>query len=171
MIGTLTHTSRYLLLVLVTMSLIACGFQLRGNVTVPDRLKVITLTSDSGSDSFDRALRIALSRAGIMIIDQANATPDTLNVKINAIASSDTELARDANNDISQLQRRLSAYYFIRQADGKSLYGPRTITTTQTLANQNAEESAKISYNQAQTESMHQALANQLLYDLSYAPL
>ena len=171
MIGTLTHTSRYLLLVLVTMSLIACGFQLRGNVTVPDRLKVVTLTSDSGSDSFDRALRIALSRAGIMIIDQANATPDTLNVKINAIASSDTELARDANNDISQLQRHLSAYYFIRQADGKSLYGPRTITTTQTLANQNAEESAKISYNQAQTESMHQALANQLLYDLSYAPL
>lgn len=171
MVGTLAHTSRYFLLVLLAMSLVACGFQLRGNVTVPDRLKVITLTSESGSDSFDRSLRLALSKAGIVVIDRASAMPGTLNLKINPINSSDTELARDADNKVSQLQRRLSAYYFIRQADGKSLYGPRTITTTQTLANQNAEESAKISYNQAQTESMHQALANQLLYDLSYAPL
>jgi LPS-assembly lipoprotein len=171
MIATLTQTTRLFLLALLTMTIVACGFHLRGDVTIPARLKTLTLTTESGSDSFDRSLKIALSKAGIVVVDQANATKDTLNLKINAITSTDTELARDGNNDVSQIQRRLSGHYFIRQSDGKSLYGPRTITTTKTLTNQNAEESAKLSYNRAQTEAMSEDLANQLIYDLGYAPL
>lgn len=167
---TLTQTIRLFLLALLTMSIVACGFHLRGDASVPNKLKVLTLTSESGSDSFDRALRIALNKAGVVIVEKNSATKDTLNLKINAITSNDTELARDANNDLSQLQRRLTSHYFIRQADGKSVYGPRTITTAKTLTNQNAEESAKKSYNQAQAESMNEDLARQLIYDLNYAP-
>ncbi|MCW4628003.1 MULTISPECIES: hypothetical protein [Marinomonas] len=167
---TLTQTIRLFLLALLTMSVVACGFHLRGNGSVPSKLKVLTLTSESGSDSFDRALRIALGKANVVILDKNKATKDTLDLKINSITTSDTELARDGNNDVSQIQRRLSSAYFIRQADGKSVYGPRTITTTKTLTNQNAEESAKISYNQAQAESMSEDLAKQLIYDLTYAP-
>ena len=170
MIAALTQTTRLLLLALLTMSIVACGFHLRGQTNIPAKLKVITLTSESGSDSFDRALRIALTKAGVVIVDKNSANKDTLNLKINAITKTDIELARDADNDLSQLQRRLSSHYFVRQADGKSLYGPRTINTTKTLTNQNAEESAKLSYNQAQEESMNEDLANQLVYDLSYAP-
>jgi LPS-assembly lipoprotein len=153
------------------MSIVACGFQLRGQANMPAKLKKITLTSESGSDSFDRSLRIALTKAGVVIIDKANANKNTFNLKINPITKVDIELARDMDNDLSQLQRRLTSHYFVRQADGKSVYGPRTISTTQTLTNQNAEESAKISYNQAQEDSMNEDLANRLVYDLSYAPL
>ncbi|WP_111638621.1 LPS-assembly lipoprotein LptE [Marinomonas shanghaiensis] len=166
----LTHITRLFLLALLTMSIVACGFHLRGNGSVPSQLKVLTLTSESGSDSFDRALRIELSKAGIVILDKNKATKETLNLKINSITTADTELARDGNNDVSQIQRRLSSAYFIRQADGKSVYGPRTITTAKTLTNQNAEESAKMSYNQAQEESLNEDLARQLIYDLNYAP-
>ena len=171
MIAALTQTSRLLLLALLTMSLVACGFQLRGQASMPAKLKKITLTSESGSDSFDRSLRIALAKADVVIINKANATKDTFNLKINPITKFDTELARDMDNDLSQLQRRLTSHYFVRQADGKSVYGPRTISTTKTLTNQNAEESAKTSYNQAQEDSMNEELANQLVNDLSYAPL
>lgn len=171
MIAALTQTTRLVLLALLTMSIVACGFQLRGETNIPARLKVITLTSESGSDSFDRSLRIAFNKAGVMVIDKVYADKNTLNLKINPIKSKDTELARDADNDLSQVQRRLSSNYFIRQADGKAVYGPRTISTTKTLTNQNAEESAKLSYNQDQTERMNEELANQLIYDLGYAPL
>lgn len=171
MIAAFTKTTRLLLLALLTMSVVACGFQLRGQVDMPARLKVLTLTSNSGSDAFDRSLRIALSRAGVTIINEADATNETYNLKVNPISSADIELARNSSNDVSQIQRRLTSNYFIRQADGKSVYGPRTISTTKTLTNQDGEESAKLSYNKDQTESMNEDLATQLTYDLAYAPL
>ncbi|ETI62407.1 LPS-assembly lipoprotein LptE [Marinomonas profundimaris] len=171
MTATLIQTTRLLLLALLAMSIVACGFHLRGEVNVPSRLKTLTLTSDSGSDSFDQSLRIALTKAGVVIINKANANKSTLELKINKITSSDIELARNASNDVSQIQRTLSSHYFIRQADGKSLFGPRAISTNKTLTNQDAEESAKLSYNTTQTDIMNEALASQLLYDLSYAPL
>jgi len=171
MIATLTQTTRLVLLALLTMSIVACGFHLRGQVDLPASLKVLTLTSNSGSEDFDRSLRIALTRAGVTIIDEADATEATYNLKINPISTSDTELARNTSNDVSQIQRRLISKYFIRKADGKAVYGPRTISTTRTLANQDAEESAKLSYNKDQMQSMSEDLANQLTYDLNYAPL
>jgi LPS-assembly lipoprotein len=171
MTATLTQTTRLLLLALLTISIVACGFHLRGEVNIPTRLQTLTLTSDSGSNSFDQSLRIALTKAGVVIVDKANAPSGTLELKINSISSSDIELARNSSNDVSQIQRTLSSHYFIRQADGKSLFGPRTVNTNKTLTNQDAEESAKLSYNTAQTESMNEDLANQLIYDLSYAPL
>ena len=167
----LTQTTRLVLLALLTISIVACGFHLRGEANIPERLKTITLTSESGSDNFDRSLRLALNKAGVMVIDKVYADKNVLNLKINAIKTEDTELARDSNNDVSQIQRRLSSNYFIRQADGKSLYGPKTVSTVKTLTNQNAEESAKLSYNQAQLESMSDDLAKQLVYDLSYTKL
>lgn len=171
MIAALTQTTRLFLLALLTMSIAACGFHLRGQADIPAPLKVLTLTSNSGSDAFDRSLRIALSKAGVTIISEADATNETYNLKVNPIISADIELARNSSNDVSQIQRRLTSHYFIRKSDGKSVYGPRTISTTKTLTNQDAEESAKVSYNQNQTESMNEDLATQLTYDLGYAPL
>ncbi|MFT6656034.1 MAG: LPS-assembly lipoprotein, partial [Marinomonas primoryensis] len=105
MTATLTQTTRLFLLALLTMSIVACGFHLRGEVNIPARLKTLVVTSDSGSDSFDQSLRIALKKTGVVIIDKTNATKGTLELKINPITSSDTELARNSSNDVSQIQR------------------------------------------------------------------
>jgi LPS-assembly lipoprotein len=153
------------------MSVTACGFHLRGQVDLPTSLQTLTLTSESGSDEFDRALRIALTQAGVIVISQSNATTDTLNLKVNKIESSDIELAHDSSNDVSQLQRRLSSHYFIRKADGKSVYGPRQISTSKVLTNQNDSASTVSSYNSSQAKDMYTDLADQLLSDLNYAPL
>ncbi|MBJ7539940.1 LPS-assembly lipoprotein LptE [Marinomonas transparens] len=171
MTGSFTQTTRLLFLAFVTMSMVACGFHLRGQINIPTALKTLILNSQSGSDSFDRALRIALTRAGVTLVNKADATEGILELKVNAISSSDTTLARNSSNDVTQIQRRLSSNYFVRQADGKALYGPRNISTSKTLANQNAEESTKAAYNKEQTEAMGEDLANQLIYDLGYAPL
>ncbi|MEP0071458.1 MAG: hypothetical protein ABJE79_02045 [Marinomonas sp.] len=169
--ATFTYSTRLLLLALLAMTITACGFHLRGQVDLPTSLKTLTLTSESGSDEFDRALRIALVKAGVVIVEESNANESTLNLKVNKIIASDIDLAYDSSNDVTQVQRRLSSYYFIRQADGKSLYGPRQISTSRVLENQNSSASTALSYNTSQIKAMYTDLAAQLVSDLNYAPL
>ncbi|MEL0612733.1 LPS assembly lipoprotein LptE [Marinomonas arenicola] len=171
MLVSFNKTTRYFFLALIAMSVTACGFHLRGQVAIPQALKTITLTSDAKSNTFNTSLRIALSRAGVTVIDPKDAGDDVLELKVNAITTSDTVLARNSSNDITQIERRMSTSYFIRQEDGKSLYGPRTVSTSKTLSNQNSEESTKAAYNKSKEEDMSEELANQLIYDLGYAPL
>lgn len=171
MITSFNKTTRFMLLIMLSLSVVACGFHLRGQVAIPETLKRLVLTSDSGSPAFDTSLRIALTRAGVTVLDSKTAGDDVLELKVNPLTTSDTVLARNGSNDVTQLERRLSSVYFIRQKDGKSIYGPRTISTSKTLSNQNAEESTKAAYNKAQLDSMSDDLANQLIYDLAYAPV
>ncbi|MBJ7554213.1 LPS assembly lipoprotein LptE [Marinomonas spartinae] len=171
MIIPLNKTTRFLLLIVLSFSVVACGFHLRGQVAIPESLKRLVLTSDSGSPDFDTALRIALTRAGVKVVDAKNAGDDVLELKVNHLKKSDTVLARNSSNDVTQIQRELSGVYFIRQKDGKSIYGPRNFSTTQILSNQNAEESTKSAYNQTEMQTMANDLANQLVSDLAYAPV
>ncbi|MCV2402444.1 hypothetical protein OFY17_06015 [Marinomonas sp. C2222] len=164
----LTTTFRLLVLITLAISISACGFQLRGQVNIPNELKVMNLTSESGSDEFDRALRVELIKAGVSIVEEHTEHSTLLTLKVNKITSEDTELARNSSNEVSQLQRRLSTHYFILKNDGKALHGPRKTTTARTLTNQDAAESTKLSYNTEQTQLMHKDLANQIVMDLSY---
>ena len=165
------QSSRLCLLFLMVMSVVACGFHLRGQVAIPDSLKMLTLNSASGSQEFDTDLRIALKKAGVTVLDKDQAGDDIAELKINPISTSDTTLAINSDNEVTQIERRLSAVYFIRNHQGKALYGPRTVSTSKSLANQNAEESTKSAYNQQQTQGMYEDLVSQLLSDLSYSPL
>ncbi len=171
MMALFSRKTRLLLLVLLSMSVVACGFQLRGQHSIPNTLYSITLSSESGVEEFDRSLRLALKESGIKVIDQEDASQTTLNLKVNKISSSNLELARDSSNDVSQVQRTLSSHYFVRQADGKSVYGPRHISTSRTLTNQNDDASVTLSYNTAQLREMYDDLATALMNDLAYAPL
>ncbi|MDB4838196.1 hypothetical protein OAH87_07025 [Marinomonas sp.] len=168
MLAQLITVSRLCIFITIAMNISACGFQLRGQVNIPAELKTMSLTSKSGSDVFDRSLRIALIKAGVTIVDADAENTTLLNLKVNEITSVDTELARNSSNEVSQLQRRFSSDYFILKVDGKALYGPKNISTTRTLESQDAAESTKQSYNTEQTTLMYTDLANQLVYDLSY---
>lgn len=155
----------------IAFLLTACGFQLRGQAPVPAALQQLTLNLDSGSAAFERALRTSLSQSGITIVDSLNANQDVYELKVNRLTTSDTVLARDSSNDVTQIERRLSVNYFIRDNEGKSVYGPRNVSTSITLSNQTAEQSTKSAYNTQQMERAGSQLANELVYDLSYAPL
>mgnify|MGYP000224022805 CR=1 FL=1 len=162
---------RSIFIIALTLGLAACGFHLRGLSPLPSALTQINLLSNSGSNSFDRALNNALIRAGVSVSQQGDQDNTRLELKINPLQSRDTTLSVTSDNDISQLERQLSTVYFIRNKEGKALFGPRTISTTQTLSNQNAEESTKAAYNASAMEAMAEQLAQQLVYDLAYAPL
>ncbi|WCN10219.1 LPS assembly lipoprotein LptE [Marinomonas mediterranea] len=164
-----------ILVALVALTVSACGFHLRGQTPLPERVKTLILTSQSGSANFDRTLRSELAKAGVTLVSKDDTSADLkdiLELKVNTLASSDTVLARNSTtNDVTQIQRTLSSSYFIRDESGQSLYGPRNIETSSVLTNQDAEESTKSAYNIQEMERLSEQLAKQLVYDLAYAPL
>jgi LPS-assembly lipoprotein len=101
----------------------------------------------------------------------ANDQENPLNLVVNGLQTSDTVLARASDNDVTQLERRLSVSYYLRDGNGKVVFGPRTVSTSTVLVNQDASISVRDAYNAQQMEQLGQKLAQLLVYDLSYAPL
>jgi LPS-assembly lipoprotein len=50
----------------LTLALAACGFHLRGQYTIPDFLKEVTLRTPGDSKDFDKEMRLALERNNIL---------------------------------------------------------------------------------------------------------
>lgn len=159
----------FIFIAALSLLLSACGFHLRGEVNLPSQLRTLLLSSQSGSTGFDRDLRTALTRAGVTIA--ANDQENPLNLIVNGLQTSDTVLARASDNDVTQLERRLSVSYYLRDDNGKVVFGPRTVSTSTVLVNQDASISVRDAYNAQQMEQLGQKLAQLLVYDLSYAPL
>ena len=74
-IGRYTMTMRLLLIFVLFISLSACGFHLRGQLPIPDSVKVITVTSTE--NDLQRHMVDALSSSGATVV---NSTADALAV-------------------------------------------------------------------------------------------
>ena len=150
----------------------ACGFHLKGQLPIPQALKTIKLVSLSAIPSFDQALKKSLALANVSLIN-ANTLVDNnvLELKVLKITYTDKTLSTASNNDITEIERLLKASYFIRDNTGKSLYGPRMVSISRTLSNQNASDDTVLAYNNEQMADMAEDLAQQLVSDLAYAPL
>lgn len=155
---------------ILTLALLlsACGFQLRGELNVPPQLQTLVLSLSSNSQDFNRNLRIALAQAGIQTVE-GTLSDDLYELRVNPLGIQDTVMARAMDNDITQIQRRISATYFIRDKSGKAIWGPRTVSTSIMLNNQDAEQSIKSAYNAEQMQRISSQLAEELVYDLNYA--
>lgn len=166
----LNRTLGIWLVVISSLLVSACGFHLREQTTLPPALETLTLSLGTGSYSFNRDIRIALAKAGIQISTE-KASKDIHELKVNGLAMKDTVLARASDNDIDQVERRLTVNYFIRNEHGKALWGPRTVSLSIILNSQDSEQSVKSAYN---TELMQRAttqLAEELVADLHLAQL
>ncbi len=150
----------------------ACGFHLKGQLPIPQALKTIKLVSLSAMPSFDQTLKKSLTLADITLLDDSTLVDDeVLELKVLKIIYTDKTLSTASNNDITEKERLMKASYFIRDNTGKSLYGPRTVSVTRTLSNQNASDDTVLAYNSEQMTDMAEDLAQQLVSDLAYAPL
>lgn len=161
---------------LITSSLlISCGFHLRGQTSLPESLTTLILTSQSQSPTFDRSLKQALTQAKVTLVTaNTNKTIENTNVlelKVLPLDLSQRTLSTSTGNDISTLSQTLKTTYFIRAADGKALYGPRFVSVTNILYNQDEAIDAVNAQQEEQMQKMQQELAEKLLQDLLYAPL
>ncbi|WP_438463936.1 LPS-assembly lipoprotein LptE [Marinomonas sp. PE14-40] len=156
----------------IALFISACGFHLKGQVPIPLALKNLKLNSQSEMPSFDQSLNKSLILADVSIIDEDAQVDETvLELKVLKITFTDRTLSTASNNDVTERERTLKASYFIRNNTGKSLYGPRIVTLSRTLSNQDASDDTVLAYNKEQMQDMADDLAKQLVNDLAYSPL
>lgn len=152
--------------------LTACGFQLKGQLPIPQALTTLKLVSLSSMSTFDQSLKKALSLSGVSLIDEdAQVDNNVLELKVLKITYTDRVLSTASNNDVTEKERKMKVNYFIRNNTGKSLYGPRVVSISRTLSNQNASDDTVLAYNNEQMQDMADDLAKQLVNDLAYSSL
>lgn len=169
-----SHYWKWASLLAASLLLAACGgFHLRGQTPLPEALQRIVLTSESGSIAFDRAMLRALANASVELVSAPDGeVPDgVLELKVSPLSESSSVLATNSDNDAKQIELTMRSTYFIRKSDGKAVYGPRQVTTSRLLSNQDAEQSTLSAYNSRQRDAMAEELAVRLVSDLAYARL
>lgn len=74
------HGLRLVSLLLLSFTLVACGFQLRGSYQLPEHLAPLYLDKDSMSLLLYKELRSAVRASGIELVDDPAAAASTLKV-------------------------------------------------------------------------------------------
>jgi LPS-assembly lipoprotein len=76
---------RQLIVIVVSIGLAACGFQLAGTAYLPQQLSTIYLVSNNLSEQQQDEIRGRLTRAGATVVDQASADAVLLTVSFKVI--------------------------------------------------------------------------------------
>ncbi|MEE9452101.1 MAG: LPS assembly lipoprotein LptE [Gammaproteobacteria bacterium] len=117
--------------VLLSLTLISCGFYLRGRQPIPEELQVLALNSDDPYSNFTQALATALRNRGITVVEPPTTAPFMLYVfdeevgeEMGGVSSAD---------DTRQYMVSFSVMFQIQDTEGKILVGPRRLSTRRSL--------------------------------------
>ena len=106
--------SRTLILLFVVSSLTACGFHLRGNIPLPESLKLMFVDANDGP--FKEKLEEVLVKGGVTLTERRNAAPVTL--KINQSVVDRTIGTLDERGKASSYNLNYKVNYALQAEDG-----------------------------------------------------
>lgn len=158
-------TSFKLCMLSVCLFLSACGFHLRGRYQLPSNFKTVYLQSAQPYTPFMSQLRQSLKSSGVSVVNNPFASPYTLNIQGENFNTAKTSVG--SSQMMRQYTATYSVSYALQSAKGKTLYGPRTVSTTSTI---NTVENEELTSSRKLTETknnMIQTLVSQLLFQLS----
>lgn len=108
----LTHIKAGLL-ILLTLLLVGCGFQLRGGENLAPELKVIALTGDDKSQ-FYRIVAARLERAGATLVPATSTTPV---LSIASLGQSNTVASVNSRADALEYAMRFGTRFTLTMPD------------------------------------------------------
>lgn len=117
--------TRLLLLIVLALGLSACGFQLRGALTLPPDLGPVKVVSVNSLSPLADSLAQALTRAGAVPATSATPNPSVLDIK--AERWGDTPISVDARGRGQEFSLRYAVVFELRKADGTKLVPQQTI--------------------------------------------
>ncbi len=129
-----TFTWRYWLLTILLCGLMtACGFQLRGAVSLPPGVEPIAIQSASPGDSLSTELRIMLSAYDI---DLATAAEEaSFRLVISEQERDRRTAALDQNARAVEYQLIETVVFELRDSEGKTVLGPNKLTERRIMPN------------------------------------
>lgn len=112
-------------------SLAGCGFHLRGAANLPPQLHTLYLKSDRPFTPFMNELRSSLKLSGVHLTPSAKDAPYTLEISNETLNTQETSIG--GSQQIRDYTATYSIQYDIKNNDGKTIYGPNTISDKQTI--------------------------------------
>jgi LPS-assembly lipoprotein len=113
--------------ILVTLLVAGCGFQMQGALIIPPEMARTYISIDDESSQFYRALREQLQAAGVDLVDSAAESTATLSITFDE--TDQRVLSVSARNVPTEYEVYYTIQYSI--ADGvQNLLEPRTLTVT-----------------------------------------
>jgi LPS-assembly lipoprotein len=154
-----------LLVLLVCLSLSACGFRLAGVTELPPQLASIYLVTSDFSDPQLTRLRRSLSDAGARLVEQADSQSVRLNVGLKVEPDRDLATSASTGAIVKRISRGLS--FDVKAADGKVLLESQTLRQQKDVSLNDDNLLSSDRERETVTRDLEQALFDQLIRQLT----
>lgn len=153
-----------LLIVVASLSLAACGFQLRGQVALPANIQPLYVDYAGINADLHIALRNLLRSSGVELV--TNATQANAMLKLSDQEQDRRTVSVGARARSAEYQLFESVEYELRDRQGKTVFGPYKILEQRILANDPNEIVSTASEEKVLREEMRQRLAERIALQL-----
>lgn len=151
-----------LCLLLLTVSLIGCGFHPRGKLHFSSHLKQMYLETSSEFTPLSQAIEQTLSENDIQLTQSPTNAKFVL--KVFDESQSNSLMTLGANQETRQYELRYSIKFSLYNKSGRLILGPRKITETRTQIIQ----ANQLLDNNAETKQLYNSMRSQSVIDLMY---
>ena len=171
MISTLAHHRCFtslriaLVVLLVSLSLSACGYRLAGTADLPPELSSIYLVTNNISESQSRALQRSLENGGATVVSQLDQQSVQLNVSLKVEPT--RQLATSARDGaiVRRVTRGLT--FTVKAADGQTIAATQTLSQQKDVSLNDDNLAASNREQETVTLELEQSLFDQLIRQLT----
>lgn len=155
---------RFVIILVATIGLAACGFRLAGTANLPQELSSIYLQTSGFDTRQQNALQQQLNRAGAELKNQDD--PDAVKLTVSFKVLPDRRLVSSASDGktVERLTRSLD--FSLRSADGEMLVPTRTLVQRNDIVFDDDNLLASTKEKARVLEDLQQALFEQLIRQL-----
>lgn len=112
-------------LLLTLLSLLGCGFHLKGAIVIPEDLKVVKITPNNPSEKFQNIFRKTLKKKGVKIVEDPVTNVTTLHLSEPVFVEEVQALGQ--NNQPQRLKLTMSFSYSLYDKNGNTIQKSETI--------------------------------------------
>jgi len=133
------------LVFVLMLTLISCGFHLRGQIQLPPQLHKFYVDGAQPYSPIISAIQKELRFSGITVVDSAKKAPITLYVLSETLTHTETTVS--TSNSMKSYTVTYTVSFALKNSNGKTIAGPFSVSSNQTittLANEVLENSNKL---------------------------
>ena len=147
----------------------ACGYKMRGNLTMPNYLQALYISPHDPYEAFQRELRYRLSRLNIAIVGQPG--PDTTILEVSKPEISRQLLAESTSGQGQRVKLSFTIRYKLSTKDKNNSREQRSITRSRELSKTNNMLLSDDNEEQLIKKELLNESLNELLRQLSSRPV
>ena len=116
---------RHLMVIVISIGLVACGFRLAGTAELPEELSTIHLVTRNLSKQQQDEIRGRLTRAGATVVDQATADAVLLAVSFKVLPDRRLASGGSSGKIVDRVSRSLN--FSLKSPDGEVIAPAKTL--------------------------------------------